>query len=130
MQGLFVAAVPREAKVTEALPLDGVRMRPVSSSEGAAVSAETLFEFEQTGGIFSARYRGGEIAGGHLTGKLQSGGQLEFHYVQADRNGRVDAGVSSGALIRLPDGRLRMVENFQWSTRLESGQNVFEEVTE
>ncbi len=62
----------------EALSLYGVRMRAVSGSEGAAVSAETLFEFEQTGDLFSARYRGGEIADGYLIGKLHSGGELEF----------------------------------------------------
>ncbi|MEQ1808993.1 MAG: hypothetical protein ABL889_03635 [Terricaulis sp.] len=130
MQGLFVAALPHEDKVTQSLSLHGVRMRPVAGSEAAAASAETLFEFEQAGDIFSARYRGGEIADGYLIGKLYPGGELEFRYVQANRCGRIDAGVSTGVLIRLPDGRLQVVENFQWSTRPESGQNFFEEVIE
>ncbi len=105
-------------------------MRAVSSGEAAVVSTETLFEFEQTGDVFSARYRGGTIADGYLVGKLRSDGGLEFRYVQVERSGRIDAGASTGELSRLLDGRLQLVENFQWSTRPESGRNVFEEVGE
>lgn len=121
---------PQDASVTESPSLHGVRMRAVSGAETALVSIDTFFEFEQTGNIFSARYRGGEIADGYLIGRFLPGGELEFRYVQADRNGRIDSGVSTGALTRLPDGRLRLVENFQWSTRPECGQNVFEESDE
>lgn len=102
----------------------------VSSGEAAVVSSETRFEFEQTGDLFSARYRGGAIVDGYLIGKLHSDGGLEFRYVQAERNGRIDAGASTGELSCLLDGRLQLVENFQWSTRPESGRNVFEEVCE
>ncbi len=116
--------------MTASLCLHGVRMRAVSGSEVAAVSAETLFEFEQTGDLFSARYRGGEVVDGYLIGKAHSGGELEFRYVQADRRGRIDAGASTGTLNCLPDGRLQLVENFQWATRPEVGQNVFEEVND
>lgn len=114
--------------MAEPISLSRVRMRLVAGAEAGAVSTETLFEFEQVGEVFSARYRGGDIADGYLIGRLQSGGELEFRYVQADGGGRIDAGVSTGALIRLPDGRLQLVENFQWSTRAEAGCNVFEEI--
>lgn len=124
------ALVRRQGGVTDPPSLHGVRMRVTSGAEAAAVSSDTVFEFEQTGNIFSARYRGGQIADGYLIGIFLSDGKLEFRYVQADRNGRIDAGVSTGALTRLPDGRLRLVENFRWSTRPESGQNVFEEANE
>lgn len=114
--------------MTGPISLHGVRMRPVAGSEAAAVSAETLFEFEQTGDLFSARYRGGEIADGYLIGRLQTSGALWFRYVQADRSGRIDAGASTGAVNRLPDGRRQLVENFRWATRPEAGRNVLEEV--
>lgn len=116
--------------MTELLSLHGVRMRAVAGTETAIVSAETLFEFEQDGDLFSARYRGGKIADGYLIGKLHPSGELEFRYVQADSSGRIDAGVSTGVLVRLFDGRLQLVENFQWTTRPESGRNVFEGVDE
>lgn len=116
--------------MTHPISLQGVRMRAIAGSAGSVVSGETLFEFEQTGDLFSARYRGGEIADGYLIGKLHAGGGLRFRYVQADRAGRIDAGESTGVLDRLPDGRLQLVENFQWNTRPQAGRNVLEEVRE
>jgi hypothetical protein len=50
--------------------------------------------------------------------------------VQADLDGNVDAGVSEGTVERTSDGRLRLVEHFQWITRPESGVNIFEEIAE
>ncbi len=105
-------------------------MRAVSGAAGSVVSGETLFEFEQTGDLFSARYRGGEIADGYLIGRRHAGGVLEFRYVQADFTTRIDAGNSTGVLYRQPDGRLQLVENFQWITRPGAGRNILEEVCE
>ena len=45
-------------------------------------------------------------------------------------DGNVDAGVSEGTVERTSDGRLRLVEHFQWITRPESGVNIFEEIAE
>jgi hypothetical protein len=108
--------------------LDGVAMRTVSSDSAAVVSSDTEFAFEQTGDVFSSRYRGGDVIDGYLVGKLRDDGSLEFRYVQADADGNLDAGHSTGFLTRLPDGRLRLTENFRWATRPQSGQNVFEEI--
>jgi hypothetical protein len=55
---------------------------------------------------------------------------LHFRYVQADLDGNVDAGVSQGTVERTSDGRLRLVEHFQWITPPESGVNIFEEIAE
>ena len=107
--------------------LDGVRMAGASTAGCGVVSAQTVFTFEQTGNVVSARYRGGDIIDGYLIGQL-SGANLHFRYVQADRNGALDAGVSDCALERLSDGRLRLVEHFEWLTRAGSGTNVFEEL--
>jgi hypothetical protein len=62
-----------------------------------------------------------------LVGKLNPNGSVEFRYVQVDHDGNLDSGVSTGSLIRLPDGRLRLEENFRWLTRVGAGRNVFEE---
>ncbi len=114
--------------MTDPMSLQGVRIRALAGSAGSVISRETLFEFEQTGDLFSARYRGGEIAEGYLIGRRHAGGALEFRFVQADRTARIDAGVSTGVLGRLSDGRLQLVESFQWTTRREAGRNVLEEV--
>lgn len=107
--------------------LDGVRMAVSTSGVHSAVNASTVLTFEQQGNVVSARYRGGQIVDGYLIGRLE-GFTLHFRYVQADLDGRLDAGVSEGALDRLADGRLRLVEHYQWLTRPERGTNTFEEV--
>ncbi len=98
-----------------------------NSGAHSVVNASTVLTFEQQGNVVSARYRGGEIVDGYLIGHLE-GWSLLFRYVQADLSGRLDAGVSQGELDRLPDGRLRLVEHYQWLTRPERGTNTFEEI--
>jgi hypothetical protein len=104
-----------------------MHMTTATPDAGGAVSAATAFVFEQLDGVVSARYRGGAIVDGYLIGHL-AGASLHFRYVQADGNGRLDAGVSDGTIERLADGRLRLVERFKWITRPGGGTNVFEEV--
>jgi hypothetical protein len=62
---------------------------------------------------------------GYLVGKL-SGAELTFRYCQIDRARNLDSGVSTCRLSRLPDGRLSMVERFEWSRGV--GENVFEQL--
>jgi hypothetical protein len=109
--------------------LHGRRMRVTSTDSGGVVSGETILEFEQTGDVVSARYRGGTIVDGYLVGKLDpTGTSLRFCYVQADSRGNVDAGSSTGTIDEMQDGRLRLIEVFQWFTRPSRGTNVFEEI--
>jgi hypothetical protein len=109
------------------LTLAGVRMTVSNSDAHSVVNTSTVLTFEQQGNVVSARYRGGEIVDGYLIGLLE-GWSLHFRYVQADRSGRLDAGVSEGVLDRQADGRLRLVEHYQWLTRPERGTNTFEEI--
>ena len=110
----------------ERLELAGIRMRTTSAADAGVVSEETELVFEQKGMVVSARYRGGPIIDGYLIGLLD-GVAFHFRYIQADANGRIDAGVSVGVFERLVDGRLRLTEQFQWTTRPEAGTNIFEE---
>ena len=101
-------------------------MRPRQTDTASVVSRETVLRFEQVANVVSARYRGGHVIDGYLIGHL-NGVHLRFLYVQADTEGRLDAGVAEGLIERLGDGRLRLVEQFQWITRPETGSNIFEE---
>lgn len=107
--------------------LDGVRMAASLSSALGSVGPEDQFVFEQVGDVVSARYRGGAVIDGYLIGWLR-GRRLRFRYVQAGRDGGLDAGMSDASIETLADGRLRLNENFTWLTRPGRGTNVFEEV--
>jgi hypothetical protein len=106
---------------------NGRRMRPAATDTGGVVSNDTIMVFEQIGKVVSARYRGGSIVDGYLIG-LYEAPALQFRYVQADINGNLDAGVSTGTIERLADGRLRLIEQYQWLTRNGHGTNIFEEI--
>lgn len=105
----------------------GRRMRPTSADASGVVSNETILVFQLIGNVVSARYRGGPVVDGNLVGLLEAA-TLQFRYVQADIHGNLDAGVSTGIIEHLSDGRLRLIEHFQWLTRPGCGTNVFEEV--
>lgn len=109
------------------ISLDGIRMSVVASAEGGVVSSQTIFRFEQTGPVVSARYQGGRIVDGYLIGRLD-GARLAFRYVQADTDNNLDSGASKGVLQRTPAGRLRLIEHFEWATRAGGGTNIFEEL--
>jgi hypothetical protein len=53
---------------------------------------------------------------------------MHFCYVQVDLHRGVDAGSSTGTIEQMQDGRLRLIEDFQWFSRSGRGINVFEEI--
>jgi hypothetical protein len=108
--------------------LDGISMRAVATGAGGQVDRNTLFSFSQEGGTVWAHYAGGAVEVGYLAGRLTDG-RLVFRYCQVDRQGEVHGGRSVCDLEVLPDGRLRLVEHFQWESRSENGTNVLEQVT-
>jgi hypothetical protein len=109
------------------LDFNGRRMRVTATDTSGVVSNETILIFEQIGKVVSARYRGGAIVDGYLIG-LYDAPTLQFRYVQADIHGNLDIGVSTGTIERLPDGRFRLIEQYQWLTRTGHGTNIFEEI--
>jgi hypothetical protein len=49
---------------------------------------------------------------------------------QSNPLGQVHGGRSVAEMSSLPDGRIRMLEHFQWESRAGSGTNVLEEVSD
>jgi len=105
---------------------EGVRMRAVATGASGSVGADTLFTFGQRGTTVWARYAGGAVPLGYLVGTL-SAGRLAFRYAQVDLLGEVHGGRSVCDVEHLPDGRLRLLEHFQWESREGSGTNIIEE---
>lgn len=102
-------------------------MRVVSTAEAGEVNLDTLFEFTQDASVVSARYVGGQIRLGFLVGTMRDQ-ELRFRYAQVDSSGRLDGGSSTCEIGRLEDGRIQLVEHFEWDSREGSGTNIFEEV--
>ena len=97
-----------------------------STADNGVVSGETRLVFFQRGTRVAARYAGGPIARGWLVGQWADD-TLHFRYAQREDGCGIHGGRSACHVHELPDGRLRLVEHFIWSTRPGSGVNVFEE---
>jgi len=91
------------------------------------VDPETRLTFRQNGARVLARYGGGRVRRGVLVGGID-GAVLTFRYLQVEDSGEIHGGRSTCDVRRTPEGRLRVVEHFRWTTRDGSGTNVFDEV--
>ena len=108
--------------------LDGRRMHAVQTAANGVINADTFFEFRLQDEVVTAAYSGGEILHGFLVGQMQ-GERLEFRFAQLATGQRLQGGHSSCEVRMLPDGRVQLVEEFQWESEEGAGTNVIEEVT-
>jgi len=107
--------------------MNGLRMCVTSTDPNGEVNKDTIFHFEQSENIVSARYLGGKIYLGHLVGKIE-GTNLEFRYAQVNINNHLDGGHSTCEIKKLENGKLQLIEHFKWSSREGTGTNIYEEI--
>ena len=112
----------------QSISLDGIKMHVVATADGGEVNSATIFDFTQDDSIVAARDSGGKIKLGYLMGIMNSSGSLQFRYTRVDNDGRLDGGCSTCEVSRMADGRVRLLEHFQWESRHGTGTNVFEEI--
>lgn len=91
------------------------------------VSTSTILTLEENGRFVCGRYSGGTVVHGYLIG-IRHAAELHFRYVQGDLSGSIDAGASRAQVEEDPQGRVRIVEHYEWATREGSGTNIFEEI--
>jgi hypothetical protein len=107
--------------------LDGRRFRALANSRGGQVSGDTEFVFSQDGRVVHARYGGGAIVLGFLVG-VADRDATEFRFVHVDRDGAISSGHSVDTIEVLPDGRLRLHEQWEWESQSGRGTSVLEEI--
>ena len=109
--------------------LDGKVFRSVSNTDNGDAGADTLFYYHQADDLVTADYRGGSIVAGHLIARVLADGQLDMRYHHVNDKGDFMLGKCLSTPERLPDGRLRFKEQWQWlSGDLSSGYSEIEEV--
>ena len=109
--------------------LHGRRMYVSSTAAEGVVDTDTRLLFIQKGARVAARYTGGRVKRGWLSGRLD-GAELIFRYAQVELSGTVHGGHSRCTVQQVSSGRLRIVEHFTWTSRAGSGTNVFDELVE
>ena len=109
---------------------DGRRFRPVASS-GGEVGPETVFDYRQREALVWATYEGGAVRFGTLVGTADADGRLDARYGHVNRSGELMTGECRTTPERLPDGRLRLHEEWRWTSGdRSSGTSVVEEIGE
>ena len=107
--------------------LDERRFRVAETGSAGEASAATVFEYHERDGVVWARYDGGAVRLGFLVG-TRDGDHLEFRYSQLNERGETASGRCSTTISSLPDGRLRLDEEWAWETRPGAGTSAIEEV--
>jgi len=109
--------------------LDGKVFRSIGNSDNGDVDGETRFQYRQIGNLVTATYSGGSVVEGHLIALMLPDGSLDMRYHHVNIRGDLMLGTCRSIPERLPDGRLRLHEEWQWlSGDRSSGRSVIEEV--
>ena len=104
--------------------------RPVQNAANGEVSSETIFHYRQKGNIVTATYDGGNIEWGHLIALVDEAGGLDMRYHQVNKQGVLQTGICRSVPELLPDGRIRLHENWKWTSGdCSEGRSVVEELS-
>lgn len=108
---------------------DGRTFVSVENSPGGDVGDETIFRYRQQGNIVWADYSGGDVIRGQLIALCDDAGILEMHYQHVNRRGELMTGKCRSTPERMADGRIRLREEWQWTSGDRSaGTSVVEEL--
>jgi hypothetical protein len=122
-------AAPAVEPVPLAIDLDGRSFLTGSNSSNGDADGRTRFHYRQHGGRIWATYGGGRVRFGSLVAAGVPEGSLDMRYHHVDVDGELRTGTCLSTPELLPDGRVRLVEEWQWTNGDRSrGRSVLEEV--
>ncbi|WP_159023991.1 n-acetylglutamate synthase [Formosa sp. L2A11] len=105
------------------------KFSPVENSKNGETTAETIFEYKQTGNILTSNYRSGHIVSGHLIGLVDDLGKVNMRYHQVNTKGELMTGICTSTPEILPNGKIRLHESWQWTSGDKSkGTSILEEL--
>ena len=98
----------------DSLNLNNRIFKALQNSDNGEVGDTTRFYYYQEDKMIWADYSGGEIIKGHLVGKQLENGTLDFAYHHINKSGEMKIGKCLSEIIELEDGRLKLIEKWQW----------------
>lgn len=129
VEELRFAAPGPEGRGGASVSYEGRRFRSVENSGTGEVGPETVFAYRQSGDVVSATYEGGGVRSGVLIAKVDSEGNLDARYAHVNASGGLMTGECRTTPEVLPDGRLRLHEEWRWTSGDgSSGRSVVEEI--
>lgn len=104
------------------------KFRPVCNTENGESTNKTIFHYKQTGNILTAEYSGGKIKYGHLIGLVDDAGNIEMRYHQVNDKNELMTGMCKSTPEILENGKIRLHENWEWTSGDKSkGKSILEE---
>ncbi|MGQ0286814.1 n-acetylglutamate synthase [Pasteurellaceae bacterium 22721_9_1] len=101
----------------------------ISNSESGEVNGNTFFYYHQDNRLIWAEYEGGEIIKGFLIGKFIAENKIAFTYQHVNQSLENRLGKCVSQIEVLPNGKLRLHENWQWlDGEQKAGQSIIEEI--
>jgi len=105
------------------------KFKTISNVENGETSSETIFHYEQTGNIVTAKYSGGKIISGNLIAIVDENGCLNMRYQQVNSKGELMTGICFSLPEILPNGKIRLHEKWEWTSGDKSkGESIIEEI--
>ena len=105
--------------------------RSLENTANGEANGDTRFYYYQNGDVITGTYSGGGIATGQLMAKVLPDGSLEMRYHHLNHAGEFMLGRCFSKPEVLPDGRIRLHEEWQWlSGDGSGGRSIVEEVRE
>lgn len=108
---------------------DNRRFIAVSNTDNGETSSETIFHYKQENNILTAHYAGGKIVCGHLLGLVDEQGHIDIRYHQMNKEDQLMTGRCQSTPEVLPNGKIRLHEQWQWTSGdCSSGTSIIEEM--
>jgi hypothetical protein len=108
---------------------DGKVFRGIENYHDGDLNSETRFFYHQDGDLVWGETKGGAVAAGSFLAVSRSDGSLEMSWHYVNLNGELIRGSCRSTPEPLPDGRLRLHEDWQIDGG-EAGRSIIEEVAE
>ena len=103
---------------------------PVTNTANGEMDCTTVFHYRQTGNIVRATYQGGGIECGVLIALVDADGKLDMRYSHVNANGELMTGTCHSTPEILPDGRIRLHEQWSWTSGdFSTGSSIIEEIS-
>jgi len=108
---------------------EGRTFAAAGNTTGGDVDQSTLFHYHQLENVVWATYSGGAIAWGTLIATADGAGNLDMRYHHVALDGTIKVGKCRSRPERMPDGRIRLHEQWQWTEgAMGDGVSVVEEI--
>ncbi len=101
----------------------------VTNSDNGDTSSQTTFHYKQEGKILTSSYSGGSVISGHLLGIVDEDGNIDMRYHHINNKGEIMTGRCKSTPEILEDGRIRLHEEWKWTSGDQaSGKSIIEEI--